>query len=248
MKRNWTQTHTSGLFQSSSLSEGGHGHTTPGEHSKTVHQPPSPVLDRLSNVHPTDSSQDEGDPKNSKIRVGVSSKVNFTKLSRREKYMRYHNQAHEIKKLRKKFAQYSHCDTRKPRADVLRAADKAKTYKPDMEDQAEIVENLVHAVKTRVLLPGTLGYNQICTILRDVLHLSYPDWKYQLKLPETTVALSSYECMEYGKLSCTPQIYRLLLGRKHDAQDDPEHMLLYLHRQRACSHSSDGQATPTQFC
>lgn len=206
-----------------------------------------PMLDLQEKDAEGETSHDEYDPTTLKVRVGVSSKVNFTKLSTKEKYMRYHNQASEIKRLRKSLKKYSSGEVKKSRPEVLKAMDKLKAYKPDVEDQADLVANLTHALTSGKLVPNTLGYNQICTILRDSLALTYPDCKYHIRLPETTVAVSSQEYSQYCQLPCTAEIYRLLVGRKPDPKEEPEQLLLSLHRQRSTSHSSDSQGTPTHF-
>ena len=243
MKRNWSATQLAntqacltvepeaGDKCRSPVLAGVHKHFKPAEHDDFNHGG-------------SETSQDENDPSTLKVRVGVSSKVNFTKLSTKEKYLRYHNQANEIACLRKSLRQYV-SGGKKPRPDVAKVLDKLKGYKHELEDQADLVLNLTRALSSGKLVPNSLAYNQICTILRDVLAISYPSCKHHIRLPETTVAVTSQEYSQYSELPCTAQIFRLLIGRKQEPLQGPEQQLLSLHRQMAGSH--DCPVTPTHL-
>ena len=165
------------------------------------------------------------------VRVGVSSKVNFSKLTPAEQRLRYLNQAQEIKKLRRKLRKYSGQKGRREDSLLQKAIEKIKSAKHELDDQKMLVENLVQAINTGKLQPNTLGYNQVSTILRDVLGLACPDSKFAITLPEKLIPISSIEYDIYKKLPCTPGILRAMVGREQKGVEDPSELLRALHIQ-----------------
>jgi len=166
-----------------------------------------------------------------KVRVGVSSKVNFSKLTPREQRLRFLNQADEIRRLRKKLRKYSGNKGRKEDSVLQKAIDKLRVAKFEIEDQKQLVENLIKAINSGKLVPNTLAYNQICTILRDLLALPCPESHHAIRLPEKTIPVSKLEYEEYMKLPCTPAVLRALVGRGQVGVEDPSELLRALHIQ-----------------
>jgi len=166
-----------------------------------------------------------------KLRVGVSSKVNFSKLTSKEQLERFKNQAQEIRRLRKKLAKSMAAKSKKPNSEIQKALEKVKFAKHELEDQQFLVENIVKAVNSGVLLPNTLAYNQICTILRNLLGTQGASSKYMVRLPECTVPISTLEFEEYSKLPCTPGVLRALLGKEQRGVEDLSELLRALHLQ-----------------
>ncbi len=165
------------------------------------------------------------------VRVGVSSKVNFSKLTPAEQRLRFINQAQEIKRLRRKLRKYSGQKGKREDSLLQRAIDRVRTAKHELEDQKCLIENIAKAINSGRLLPGTLGYSQICTILRDVLGLPCPESKHSINLPEKTIPISQTEYEVYKKLPCTPGVLRAMIGREQRGVEDPSELLRALHIQ-----------------
>ena len=178
-----------------------------------------------------DLSPDLLGPIPEKIRVGVSSKVNFSKLTQKEQHLRFLNQAEEIRMLRKKLRKYTGSRGKKEDSMLQSAINKLKPVKFELEDQKLLVENLIKAINTGKLVPNTLAYNQICTILRVALGQPCPEAKYTIKLPEGTIPISKVEYEEYMKLPCTPGVLRSLIGKEQCGTEDPNELLRALHIQ-----------------
>ncbi len=183
-----------------------------------------------------------------KVRVGVSSKVNFSKLTQKEQHLRFQNQALEIKRLRKKLSKYMSNKGRRENSELQKAVDRVKSAKHEFEDQGMLVENVVKAVNTGKIVPNTLAYNQICTILRDVLAIPCPASKHAIRLPETTVPISRVEYEEYSRLPCTPAVLRALVGREQRHMEDLSEVLRALHMQAFMNivHAKGGPAAVQQ--
>ena len=186
------------------------------------------------------------EPEPDKVRVGVSSKVNFSKLTAKEQRLRFQNQAQEIKKLRKKLSKYMSNKGKKENSELQKAMERIKSSKHELEDQSLLIENVVKAINTGKILPNTLPYNQICTILRDVLSIRSPSYKYSIRLPEGVVPISCVEYEEYMKLPCIPAVLRSLVGREQRNSEDLSELLRALNS-RALSNiiCAKGEHKPT---
>ncbi len=185
----------------------------------------------MTEIKPGDQSPDLINLRCEKVRVGVSSKVNFSKLTPNEQRLRFLNQAEEIRHLRKKLHKYSAAKGKKEDSALQKAMERVKSAKCELEDQRLLVENLLKAINTGKLVPNTLAYNQICTILRDVLPVPCPQSAFALKLPEKSIPISKVEYDEYSKLPCTPAVLRALVGREQQSAEDPSELLRALHIQ-----------------
>ena len=153
-------------------------------------------------------------------RVNVSSKVNFSKLSPQEQSLRFKNQLKEIKKLR---AQLS--DSTKRSNKVLFKGLHGKIQDYENRQQKLLINTLSSAIISEKLKPNTLGYNQICTIIRDVMNEEISDNKYCIVLPNKTLGISAIEFETYSKLKCTEGMMERILGRERTKQDDPNEIL-----------------------
>ena len=181
----------------------------------------------LSGTTPSDSKGIDSD----RLRVGVSSKVNFSKLTSKEQLQRFQNQAHEIKRLRKKLTKCMNSKGKKESTELQRAVERIKVTRHELEDQGYLIENVVKAINTGKILPNTLPYNQICTILRGLLSIQCPQSKCNIKLPEATIPISTLEYEEYSKLPCTPGVLRSLIGKEQKGVEDLSELLRTLHLQ-----------------
>lgn len=170
-------------------------------------------------------------PESDKLRVGVSSKVNFSKLTSKEQLQRFQNQAQEIQRLRRRLSKLMLAKGKHEITDVQKAIDKVKAYKYELDDQRFLVENIVKGIIERTIAPNTLAYNQICTILREALHISPQETKYTIKLGETELPISILEYEVYTKLPCTPAVLHTLLGKQQEQPDNLGELLRVLNLQ-----------------
>ena len=146
----------------------------------------------------------------------ASSKVNFSKLNRAEQERRYINQKQEIKKLKKQLRNY----TKKNGNKALQ-----HLYTNELTDERLLLENMCRAVISGKLVPNTLAYNQICTILRDILQIPYTNKGYLISLPDKKLNISSIEYEAYSKLPFTDSILLRMIGREGREQEDPFKLL-----------------------
>lgn len=146
-------------------------------------------------------------------RVQASSKVNFSKLTPAEQRQRYVNQKAEIKRLKKLLHKYS------AECDFLSLQQFYPAFNGD--EQKALIENTCKAIISGRMLPNSLGYNQVCTILRDLLQLPCSDNGYSISLPDKRLNISSVEYESYAKVPCTDSILLKIIGREHQDLDDP---------------------------
>lgn len=159
------------------------------------------------------------------VRVGVSSRVNFCKLTLAEQRERFVNQGQEIRRLKMKFRKYRKSTKSCKNVLLQKALEKIRKVKHDLEDQRHLLENLSAAIISGRLGSNSLGFSQISTIIRDLLGLDSPESRYFIDLPEKTIPISSIEYENYKKLPCTSAILRKILGREQKTTDDPKELL-----------------------
>lgn len=147
-------------------------------------------------------------------KISASSKANFTKLTPEEQCMRFINQRKTINKLKKKLMNEDTVVYTKdlPLENALKRIH-SEYYL--LKDQENLIENLCSAINEGKLIPGSLGYSQICTILRDILKISCPEANYGIKSQERLLALSSVEYETYNRLKYTPELLSIIVGRPH---------------------------------
>jgi len=155
------------------------------------------------------------------IRVSASSKVNFSKLSLTEQKQRYINQIKEIKKLRAKLKKFSKA---KAKDGFERALEVVREGNCITCNRNNFLETLTCSIISGRLKPNTLAFNQISTILRDVLGLRSPNIQYAIQLAETTIPISSLEYEAYKEIACTERVLRCILGRKQRGAEDPNEL------------------------
>eukprot|EP00830_Metopus_es_P000493 TRINITY_DN10489_c0_g1_i1.p1 TRINITY_DN10489_c0_g1~~TRINITY_DN10489_c0_g1_i1.p1 ORF type:complete len:258 (+),score=31.95 TRINITY_DN10489_c0_g1_i1:19-792(+) len=164
------------------------------------------------------------------LRIQASSKVNFSKLSQKEQYLRFKNQANEIRTLKAQLDEYGSCK-RKKETTAQKAIDKIKASKVELEDQHNLIENVIFAIVKGKLVPNTLPYNQICTIIRDALRITYPTSKRTVNLEEGTLPISEMEAKCYYEQHCSKQTLRTIIGRKLMPSESSGDVLKNLHFQ-----------------
>lgn len=161
------------------------------------------------------------------IRVGASSKVNFSKLSLTEQWQRFKNQQKEIRRLKKLLRKYQ--NEKEQYEELLLKGDKEgqQTECSEQRPQEILMKGLSEAVAEGKLKPNTFGYNQVCTILRDLLDLPCIGNGFAINLPEKPIPISSVEYETYLKLSCTKEILRVMVGRKRKRVEKPEELVQF---------------------
>lgn len=176
-------------------------------------------------------SEDPYVSKNEGKRVGVSARVNFSKLTPAEQKQRFINQTEEIKRLRAKLKGLSKAKRKATGKDVHIISDDIcdtnhdflfQTFDPN---QRRFLKGVARSVIGERLRPGTLAFSQIATILRDLLDLDCSNRQYVIKLPEKTIPISRTEHEEYRKVPCTSRFLRNILGREQREAEDPNELL-----------------------
>lgn len=161
-------------------------------------------------------------------RVGASSRVNFSKLSPKEQKQRFVNQFEEIKRLRAKMKKHSKVQREDCNDDIQKALKLIYEAHYDVPDQCHLIEDVAAGVISGQLRPDTLAFNQISTILRDLLGVECHDAKHTISLPEVTVPISTLEYEIYRRIPCTDRVLRNLLGRKQKQPEDPNELFSVL--------------------
>jgi len=145
-------------------------------------------------------------------RVMASSKVNFSKLSPEEQRLRYINQKKKVRQLKKTL-------------DELENGSISLEKDLNNDEQRLLIENLCKALIKGKLEPNSLGYNQICTVIRDVLQVPYAGTGYSISLPDKKLNISSIEYENYTKLPCSDIMLLKIIGRKETEPEDPLSLL-----------------------
>lgn len=180
----------------------------------------------LTNVVPTPEEHPVPD------RNAIPTEADFASMSPEEKYKEFQSQAYEIKQLRRKIRKMDQKCHRKLENDMHLSFDMIKQYGLELADQGEIIQNLIKATNQGKLIPNTLPYNRICTILRDKLQIPVEHSKcYLLKFPEKTVAISKLESEEYNSLAHSEDILRLIIGDPVHKSEGKEELHKYLQMQ-----------------
>eukprot|EP00826_Nyctotherus_ovalis_P006851 TRINITY_DN11672_c0_g1_i2.p2 TRINITY_DN11672_c0_g1~~TRINITY_DN11672_c0_g1_i2.p2 ORF type:complete len:181 (+),score=31.00 TRINITY_DN11672_c0_g1_i2:240-782(+) len=148
-------------------------------------------------------------------RVQASSKVNFSKLTPAEQRQRYVNQKAEIRRLKKQLQKYS------GECDLLSLQQFCSAFNHNGDEQKTLIENICKAIISGKMVPNSLGYNQVCTILRDLLQVPYSGNGYSISLPDKKLNISSVEYESYAKVPCTDSILLKIIGREQQVLDDP---------------------------
>lgn len=169
----------------------------------------------------TNENPDDVIKKCENIRVQASSKVNFSKLNPSEQKLRFINQRKEIKRLTKKLCKYTETIDQFNSSLFESVLTKVHNENYDLDDQNQLIENLSKAIITGKLKPNSLGLNQICTILRDVLGIQCEEKGYVIALPDKNLSVSKIEYDTYIRTRCTEGVLLKILGKEKSTMDDP---------------------------
>lgn len=170
--------------------------------------------EKVTSIHSSLENQcnDSSETHGEEIRIGASSKVNFSKLSAEEQRYRYINQAVKVQKLKAQIKSLIKTKGKRINQSLRKAHEKLRNAKHEVEEHRFLLDNLLKAIITKRLGPNTLGYCQICAILRDVLGLSREGSEHMLKLPEQTVNITSLEYKTYKDMMLGPEELRTIVG------------------------------------
>lgn len=157
-------------------------------------------------------SNDSSEAHGSEIRVAASSKVNFSKLSAEEQRFRYINQTLKVKKLNDQLKGLLRTKGKRVNKALKKAQEKLRNAKHESEDLKHLLDNVLKAIIEGKLMPNTLSYCQIYTILRDILRVPIEEGSCIVKLPERSIAITSLEYGVYRELMLGPEGLRTALG------------------------------------
>eukprot|EP00826_Nyctotherus_ovalis_P016388 TRINITY_DN1473_c0_g2_i1.p1 TRINITY_DN1473_c0_g2~~TRINITY_DN1473_c0_g2_i1.p1 ORF type:complete len:238 (-),score=27.67 TRINITY_DN1473_c0_g2_i1:206-919(-) len=181
----------------------------------TTNSPRQAKSEKMTNPHSlhehqhNDSSETHGED----VRVGASSKVNFTKLSPEEQRFRYISQLYRIQKLKTQLKSYIQAKGKRVHQSLKKTHERLQRSKHDREGQKLALNDLFEGIITGRLAPNTLGYNQICTILRDVLEISGERNHHELRLQEKSIPISTLEYTAYKEMLLGQEELRAVVGR-----------------------------------
>lgn len=138
----------------------------------------------------------------------------FARMSIREKHRCFQRQAYEIKQLRRKLRKSGEKERKMAEREMLSAQATIKAAGGfDLEDQRHLLDNLVKAINSGRLSPGSLAYSRICTMVRSKLSIATESrGAGQISFPERTVGISQKECGEFRLLPHNESIFRALVG------------------------------------
>lgn len=179
--------------------------------------------ERVISIHSSLENQcnDSSETHGEEIRIGASSKVNFSKLSAEEQRYRYINQAVKVQKLKAQIKSLIKTKGKRINQSLRKAHEKLRNAKHEIEEHKFLLDNLLKAIISEQLGPNTLGYCQICTILRDVLGLPCEGSEHFLKLPERTISITSLEYKMYKDMMLGPEELRTIIGLPQLEEKDP---------------------------
>ena len=142
----------------------------------------------------------------------------FQQMNNEEKRRCFQRQAYEIKQLRRKLrkcANDSRIEFDSLEPETKRAQMLLQSVNCELPDQKEMIENLIKAVNTGKLVPETLPFSRISTILRNGMENGKEVDKSKAEhvtFPEKSVAISKKESNQYKYLPKSEQVYRALVG------------------------------------
>lgn len=162
--------------------------------------------------HPKNFHEDSDDFDCDNMRVGASSKVNFSKLNIDEQKKRYVNQAEKINRLKRKLEKFASIKGKRKNLSLLKAVEKIRGSRYDLEDQRFIMENTLKAINTGKLKTDSLGYNQISTIIRNSLGHSHESNLRELNVCGKPIAISDIEYNTYERCLCNESTIGIMMG------------------------------------
>jgi len=117
----------------------------------------------------TEERKDNHDQQNSKTDF-FSGNGAFEKMTPNEKYQFFLHQSYEIKQLKRKIRKSPISKSKALKKALLKAQERIKASSNlEFEDQRNCLDNLLSSISTSKLVPNTLQFARICTILRNCL-------------------------------------------------------------------------------
>ncbi len=137
------------------------------------------------------------------------------RLSPKEQYVYFQNQAYEIKQLRRKIRKCCQRRGKLLEAEILQTQEVLQSATFELDDQRLLVENLLRALREGQLAPNTLVYNHICTIVRNMLDIPVEHKGARfIQFQSKELAITEKESREYVQLPRDASVFRALVGQQ----------------------------------
>eukprot|EP00826_Nyctotherus_ovalis_P015576 TRINITY_DN14440_c0_g1_i10.p1 TRINITY_DN14440_c0_g1~~TRINITY_DN14440_c0_g1_i10.p1 ORF type:complete len:241 (+),score=84.13 TRINITY_DN14440_c0_g1_i10:196-918(+) len=143
----------------------------------------------------------------------VMTEEQLAKMTPKQQYSRFQDQAYEIKQLRRKLRKFSQTRDKSLEEEVLEAKEVLKNTEFELPDQGLIIDNLVKALKTGALAPNSLQYDRLCAIVRAAMSLKVESKAgRRVSLRDKDVAITEKEQRHYTQLPRSSTLLRALMG------------------------------------
>ena len=156
----------------------------------------------------------------------ISTEEQLMAMTPKEQYSSFQTQAYEIKQLRRKLRKLSQKGGHELEASIQQAKEVLNEYDFEFEDQKDILDNLMKALKTGVLVPNTMKFDRLCTIVRNCMNLN-PKSKTDksVYVEGREVKISKRESDQYLQCPNDDSIVKALLGETTDTELDEKKQL-----------------------
>jgi hypothetical protein len=143
----------------------------------------------------------------------VMTEEQLSKMTPKQQYSRFQDQAYEIKQLRRKLRKFSPSNGKPLEEEVLEAKEIIKNTEFELPDQRHIIDNLIKALVTGMLIPGSLQYDRLCTIVRNSVNIKTESKTgHYITLPGKEIAITEKEHKRYVQLPRSNALLRALTG------------------------------------
>ncbi len=159
--------------------------------------PPTKIFNVSPSTHPASLPAEDADL--------APALQRFDHLTPSEKYTEFQSQAYEIKQLKRKIRKCAKCRAKAVRKAFAKAQETLKTADVELLDQKMMLDHLLQGLDSGRLLPNSLPFDRICTILRNAL-----------KQYKGTNAVTTREKQEYEYLPQNSKIVSALMGKRVD--------------------------------
>lgn len=171
-------------------------------------------ITRVSNegleIHKLSQYKTCSSPKEAEL---VMTEEQLSRMTPKQQYSRFQEQAYEIKQLRRKLRKFSQTRDKPLEEEILEAKEIIKNTEFELPDQRHIIDNLVKALITGVLTPNSLQYDRLCTIVRNAMNIKVESktGKY-MNLADKEIAITEKEQRHYIQLPRSTALLRVLMG------------------------------------
>jgi len=143
----------------------------------------------------------------------VMTEEQLSRMTPKQQYSRFQGQAYEIKQLRRKLRKFSPSNGKPLEEETLEAKEILKNTEFELSDQRHIIDNLIKALMTGMLTPGSLQYDRLCTIVRNAMNIKTESKTGRhITLPGKEIAITEKEHKHYVQLPRSNALLRALAG------------------------------------